>query len=72
MHWIYESMTEEEIMQAEVDAINANAQLVVIYRDSNTKIAEAEAFLDSYYDEYYGVTEYSIWYAVCLCRQFRG
>jgi hypothetical protein len=55
-----ETMTQEEITQAEVDAINANAKLVVIYRDSNTKIAEAEAFVDSYYDAYYDETEYSV------------
>jgi hypothetical protein len=51
-------VTEEEFIQAEVDAINANAQLIVIYRDSNTKIAEAEAYVGSYYDSYEMVTEY--------------
>jgi hypothetical protein len=51
-------VTEEEFVQAEVDAINANAQLIVIYRDSNTKIAEAEAYVGSYYDSYEMVTEY--------------
>jgi hypothetical protein len=51
-------MTEEEFAQAAVDAINANAKLVVIYRDSNTKIAEAEAYVENYYDSYYETTEY--------------
>ena len=51
-------MTEEEYTQAIVDAINANARLIVIYRDSNTKIAEAEAYLESYYDSYTETTEY--------------
>jgi hypothetical protein len=51
-------ITEEEFVQAEVDAINANAKLIVIYRDSNTKIAEAEAYVDSYYDSYDETTEY--------------
>jgi hypothetical protein len=53
-----ELMTKEEYVQAEVDAINANAKLVVIYRDSNTKIAEAEAYVESYYDDYDQTTEY--------------
>jgi len=53
-----DQMTEEEYTQAIVDAINANARLIVIYRDSNTKIAEAEAYLESYYDSYTETTEY--------------
>jgi hypothetical protein len=53
-----DQLTEEEYYQAIVDAINANAKLIVIYRDSNKKVAEAEAYLESYYDSYEGVTEY--------------
>jgi hypothetical protein len=50
--------SEEEYYQAMADIINANANLIVIYRDSNTKIAEAEAYVDTYYDSYSDVTEY--------------
>jgi hypothetical protein len=53
-----DQLSEEEYYQAVVDAINANARLVVIYRDTNTKIAEAEAYLESYYDSYEEETEY--------------
>lgn len=53
-----ELMTEEEYAQAAVDAINEYAKLVVIYRDSNTKVASAEAYLESEYDEYYQETDY--------------
>ena len=42
-----ELISEEQDAQAEVDAINANAELIVIYRDSNKKIAEAEAYVES-------------------------
>ncbi len=38
-------LPEDEQRQAVIDVINKNAQLVVIYRDSNTKIAEAEAYV---------------------------
>lgn len=51
-------ISEEEAAQAVVDAINSNAQLVVIYRDSNKKIAEAEAYVASEVDEYSGETDY--------------
>lgn len=51
-------LTEEEYVQACVDAINANAKLVVIYRDSNKKVASAEAYLVSDYDSYYEEYEY--------------
>jgi hypothetical protein len=53
-----EQMTQEEAAQARVDALNANAKLIVIYRDSNTKVAEAEAYVDSRYDDYSQTTEY--------------
>jgi hypothetical protein len=53
-----QTMGEEERAQAEVDAINKFAKLVVIYRDSNTKIAEAEAYVESEYDDYYQTTDY--------------
>ncbi len=45
-----ESITDEEFCDAMVESINKNAKLVVIYVDSNTKIASAEAY--TYYDEY--------------------
>jgi hypothetical protein len=57
-----ESTTEHSdstYIQAKVDAINANAQLVVIYRDSNTKIAEAEAYVISY-EDFYDNTHYDV------------
>ena len=53
-----ELISEEAYAQAAVDAINANARLIVIYRDTNTKIAEAEAYVESYYDSYTETTEY--------------
>ncbi len=53
-----ELISEEEEAQAIVDAINANAELIVIYRDSNKKIAEAEAFVESKVNDYNGETEY--------------
>jgi hypothetical protein len=52
--------TEEEFYQAMADAINNNANLIVIYRDANTKIAEAEAYVSSYYDSYTQQTEYNL------------
>jgi hypothetical protein len=51
-------ISEEQAAQAVVDAINANAELIVIYRDSNKKIAEAEAYVASEVDEYSGETNY--------------
>lgn len=51
-------LTEEEFVQAVVDAINENARLIVIYRDSNTKIAEAEAYVESSFDDYTQETRY--------------
>jgi len=51
-------LTEEEFVQAQVDAINANAELILIYRDSNTKIAEAEAYVESSDDGFGGVDYY--------------
>jgi len=53
-----ELLTEEEFVQALVDAINENARLIVIYRDSNTKIAEAEAYVESSFDDYTQETNY--------------
>ena len=53
-------ISEEQYTQAVADAINANAELIVIYRDSNTKIAEAEAYVDSYYDDYDEEYEYYV------------
>ncbi len=44
-----ETMNEEERVNALVAAINANAQLVVVYTDTNKKIASAEAY--AYYDD---------------------
>jgi len=44
---------EEEYAEAMVEIINANAKLIVIYRDSNTKIASAEAYVESEDDDYY-------------------
>jgi hypothetical protein len=52
-----ESLSDLEEAQAIVDAINANVKLVVIYRDSNTKIAEAEAYVAEY-DDNFGETYY--------------
>lgn len=48
-------LTESKFVDAQVAAINANTQLIVVYVDKNTKIAQAEAYkyYDSYYDEYY-------------------
>jgi len=51
-------LTDEAFAQATVDAINANAKLVVIYMDSNEKIATAEAYVESEYDSYYQETNY--------------
>lgn len=51
-------ISEEQTAQAVVDAINANAELIVIYRDSNKKIAEAEAYVASEVDDYSGETNY--------------
>jgi hypothetical protein len=48
-------ITDQEEAQAIVDAINANSKLVVIYRDSNTKIAEAEAYVAETDDGFGGV-----------------
>jgi hypothetical protein len=53
-----EEFSTEAYAQAQVDAINENAELVVIYRDSNKMIAKAEAYVESYYDSYYDETEY--------------
>jgi hypothetical protein len=54
-----EQMTREDMALAEVDAINANARLIVIYRDSNKKIAEAEAYVSSEWDDYKQEYDYS-------------
>jgi hypothetical protein len=51
-------ISQEEAAQITVDAINANAELIVIYRDSFTKIAEAEAYVASETDDYSGDTDY--------------
>lgn len=51
-------MSEEDAAQAVVDAMNANAELIVIYRDSNKKIAEAEAYVASEIDDYSSEIEY--------------
>jgi len=53
-------ISEEQYTQAAADAINANAELIVIYRDSNTKIAEAEAYVESYFDDYSQEYEYYV------------
>jgi hypothetical protein len=53
-----DALSQEQAAQAAVDALNANAELIVIYRDSNKKIAEAEAYVASETDEYSGDTEY--------------
>jgi hypothetical protein len=53
-----DQMTKEEIAQAQVDAINANGKLIVIYRDSNLKVAEAEAYVASSFDDYTQETDY--------------
>ena len=53
-------ISEEQYTQAVADAINANAELIVIYRDSNTKIAEAEAYVESYFDDYDQEYEYYV------------
>jgi hypothetical protein len=53
-----EMMSEEEYAQAGVDAINEFAKLVVIYLDSNEKVASAEAYLVSEYDSYYEEYDY--------------
>jgi hypothetical protein len=53
-----EITTQQEYIQALVDIINKYAKLVVIYRDSNTKIAEAEAYVASEYDDYSQTTNY--------------
>jgi hypothetical protein len=55
-----EQLTEEEYFQAKADAINANAKPIVIYRDSNKKIAETEAYVESYNDEYNNETHYDL------------
>jgi hypothetical protein len=47
-----EEITEQEAAQSLVDAINANAKLIVIYRDSNTKIAEAEAYVEQEWNDW--------------------
>ncbi len=51
-------VSKEEAAQTSVDVINANAELIVIYRDSNKKIAEAEAYVASETDDYSGNTKY--------------
>jgi hypothetical protein len=53
-----EEFSTEAYAQTQVDAINENAELVVIYRDTNKMIAKAEAYVESYYDSYYEETEY--------------
>jgi hypothetical protein len=50
-----DEITDQQEAQAIVDAINANSKLVVIYRDSNTKIAEAEAYVAEYDDGFGGI-----------------
>jgi hypothetical protein len=45
--------TQQQAVEALVEIINKNADLVVIYRDSNTKIAEAEAYAAVDGDYYY-------------------
>jgi hypothetical protein len=54
----HDLMSEEAVAQAQVNAINASAKLVVIYRDSNTKIAEAEAYVAQEDDGYGGINYY--------------
>jgi hypothetical protein len=50
-----ETITQKEYAEQLADAINANAKLAVIYVDSNTKIADAEAYAykDDYWNEWY-------------------
>ncbi|MBN2350059.1 MAG: hypothetical protein JXJ22_14560 [Bacteroidales bacterium] len=45
------NVTDEQYATQTAAAINDNARLVVVYADSNEKIAEAEAY--AYYDDYY-------------------
>jgi hypothetical protein len=46
-----ELLTQQEFVEGLVESINNNAKLIVIYVDSNTKIASAEAY--TFYDEYW-------------------
>jgi hypothetical protein len=46
-----EQLTQQAYVEGLVESINNNAKLIVIYIDSNTKIASAEAY--SFYDEYW-------------------
>jgi len=48
-----ETMDEEEIIDALVEELNKNVQLVVVYNDENKKIADAEAYAYEDGDEYY-------------------
>ena len=50
-----EEITEEEAMNQLVEAINTHAALVVVYEDTNEKLADLEAYMvyDSEYDDYY-------------------
>ncbi len=50
-----ELLTQEEAAKQLADTINANAKLVVIYADNNTKIAAAEAYAyhDLQWDDWY-------------------
>jgi hypothetical protein len=51
-------LTEEQYAKEGVKLLNNNATLIVIYRDSNKKIAEAEAYVESRWDDYEQHTEY--------------
>lgn len=53
-----EGLSDEDFSQFLVDKINENAELVVIYRDANKMIAKAEAYVESYYDDYDEETYY--------------
>ena len=50
-----ETLTDEQFVDEVVDIMNDNAELVVLYSDKNTKLAEAEAYkeYDEYWEEYY-------------------
>lgn len=60
-----ENITEEEYAQQSADAINDNGKLVVVYADSNEKIAMAEAYPKqyTYVDEWCNFVEGSGWEA---------
>lgn len=48
-----EELTQKQAIDELVDAINENAQLVVVYADDNKKIADAEAYTYNDYGDYY-------------------